>query len=101
MTIAELKLAVAKHYRIRMDELEGTSRLRYIARPRQVVMYFSRLSGYSLPRIAHAMNRDHTTIICAVRRMEKLIAENDEFGRGVVMLKLAIIPEAKLTGEMK
>ena len=35
---------------------------------RQLVMFVARRTGLSYPKIGHAMNRDHTTIIAGVKR---------------------------------
>ena len=99
MTIAELKKAVASHYKIRVSDIEGRSRERVYSYPRMVVIFFARLCGYSYGAIRRAMNRDNSTINSAVHRIESLIIENGEFGAGVVKLKYQIIPVANLQGE--
>lgn len=64
---------VAIAFGISEKDLLGTSRLRTFLRPRQVAMYLAReLTGLSLPRIAAAFGRDHTTVLHAYR---KIIAE--------------------------
>lgn len=52
-------------------QLLGASRLRPVLIPRQVAMYLAReLTGLSLPRIAAAFGRDHTTVLHACRKIE-------------------------------
>ena len=100
MTIAQLKRAVAAHYNISIEDLMGPSRKPIYALPRMVVYYFAALCRYKLSSIGRSMNRDPTSILNGVRRIESLIIENGSFGAGVVKLKYKIIPEANLQGEM-
>lgn len=61
---------VAAAFGISEQELLGTSRLRTFLRPRQAAMYLAReLTGWSLPRIAAAFGRDHTTVLHACRKI--------------------------------
>lgn len=62
---------VATAFGVSEKELLGPSRLRTVLIPRQVAMYLAReLTGLSLPRIAAAFGRDHTTVLHACRKVE-------------------------------
>ena len=77
ISIDEIQTQVAEHYRIRKAEMTSARRAREVARPRQVAMYLSKqLTPKSLPDIGRRFGgRDHTTVIHAVRQIEKLRAE--------------------------
>ncbi len=78
VTIEEIKRAVSNHFNLRMSDLTSARRSRMVARPRQVAMYLCKmLTQKSLPEIGRGFgNRDHTTVIHAVKVIEKL-KEND------------------------
>jgi chromosomal replication initiator protein len=74
VTIDEIQRTVAEHFRIRQSEMTSARRAREVARPRQVAMYLAKLlTQRSLPEIGRRFGgRDHTTVIHAVRQIEKL-----------------------------
>src|SRR5262249_4641242 len=62
---------VAATFGVTEKELLGPSRLRRVMVPRQVAMYLAReVCRLSLPRIGSAFERDHTTVLHAVRKVE-------------------------------
>ena len=63
-------------------------RAREVARPRQIAMYLAKqLTPRSLPEIGRRFGgRDHTTVIHAVRQIEKLRASDSEIDHDVVAL---------------
>lgn len=72
-SIATIKQAVARRYKVRVADLEGHSRLPRYTRPRQLAMALCcrKLSrnGYSLNMIArHFGQRHHTTVLHAARK---------------------------------
>ena len=74
ITIEDIQNQVAAYYQIRKSELLSGRRTRQIARPRQVAMYLCKqLTTRSLPEIGRKFgNRDHTTVMHAVKRIEEL-----------------------------
>jgi len=73
-SVAEIKEAVARRYKVKVSDLEGKSRKKAYAIPRQVAMALSyrklRRFGYSLPLIGkHFGDRDHTTVLFAYRKI--------------------------------
>ena len=73
-SVQEIKVAVARRYKITVSDLEGDSRKQAFAHPRQIAMAlaYRRLKrfGYSLPVIGkHFGDRDHTTVLYAYRKM--------------------------------
>ena len=80
ITIEEIQRKVAEYYNIRMAELVSKRRDRPVARPRQIAMFLSKeLTTKSLPDIGRAFNRDHTTVIHAVKTIEDLRAKDPAF----------------------
>lgn len=72
--IAEIQASVARYFRVTAVEMISERRAVAIARPRQIAMYLAkRLTTRSLPEIGRKFgNRDHSTVIHAVRRIEEL-----------------------------
>lgn len=70
--ISDVKTEVALFYVVGEAELEGRDRDARIVRIRNVAMYLARkLTGRSLAQIARAFgNRDHTTVLNGIRRIE-------------------------------
>ena len=88
ISIDEIQTQVAEHYRIRKAEMTSARRARDVARPRQVAMYLSKqLTPKSLPDIGRRFGgRDHTTVIHAVKQIEKLRACDPEIDAAVRLL---------------
>ncbi|OGT91914.1 MAG: chromosomal replication initiation protein DnaA [Gammaproteobacteria bacterium RIFOXYD12_FULL_61_37] len=74
VTIENIQKTVAEYFKIRISDLNGSSRSRNLARPRQVAMCLSKeLTNHSLPEIGRAFGgRDHTTVLYAVRKISEL-----------------------------
>ena len=88
ISIDEIQTRVSDHYRIRKAEMTSARRAREVARPRQVAMYLSKqLTPRSLPEIGRRFGgRDHTTVIHAVRQIEKLRALDPELDSDIRLL---------------
>lgn len=92
LLMRRIKREVASFYCIPLMEMTSARRAREVARPRQVAMYLSkRLTKSSLPEIGRRFgNRDHTTVIHAVRTVEELCAEDAEFAEDIEDLTAAL-----------
>ena len=88
ISVDEIQTQVAEHYRIRKAEMTSARRAREVARPRQVAMYLSKqLTPKSLPDIGRRFGgRDHTTVIHAVKQIEKLRAADPEIDAAIRLL---------------
>jgi chromosomal replication initiator protein len=88
ISIDEIQTQVAEHYRIRKAEMTSARRAREVARPRQVAMYLSKqLTPKSLPDIGRRFGgRDHTTVIHAVKQIERLRACDAELDADIRLL---------------
>jgi chromosomal replication initiator protein len=80
VTIDEIQKAVIDHYGLRLADMGSARRARAVARPRQVAMFLCKqLTPRSLPEIGRKFGgRDHTTVMHAVRTIEKLAAEDGQ-----------------------
>jgi chromosomal replication initiator protein len=79
----QVQEAVAARLEISVDDLLSPNRTARIARARQLAMYLTReLTDLSLPAIAEAFNRrDHTTVLHAIRRVERSALEDASVSR--------------------
>ncbi|RVT97381.1 chromosomal replication initiator protein DnaA [Rhodovarius crocodyli] len=89
ITIDDIQRKVAEHYAIRMTDMFSARRARAVARPRQVAMYLAKqLTSRSLPEIGRRFgNRDHTTVMHAVSRIQQLMAEDRVLAEDVTLLR--------------
>src|SRR3990172_6761943 len=78
LTIDDIQKAVAGFYNIKVSDLKSQRKLKTIAIPRQVAMYLCRtLAKDSYPQIGRDFgNKDHSTVMYAVKKMEKEIVTN-------------------------
>ena len=89
VTIEEIQRKVAEHWNIRLTDMSSARRSTVVARPRQVAMFLSKqLTSRSLPEIGRKFgNRDHTTVIYAVRRVMELMEQDPAFAEDVELLR--------------
>ncbi len=87
--IDDILKAVSKHYGVNRQDLLSKRRTRSIVRPRQIGMFLSKqLTTRSLPEIGRRFGgRDHTTVIHAVRVVQKLISDDPNLREEVELLK--------------
>ncbi|MFE6736993.1 chromosomal replication initiator protein DnaA [Microbacterium sp. NPDC057650] len=67
----------AQYFKLTVDDLYGSSRSQQIATARQIAMYLCReRTNLSLPKIGQLFgNRDHTTVMYAVKKISELMKE--------------------------
>ena len=89
ISIDEIQKKVAEHYGIRLSDMSSARRARQVARPRQVAMYLAKqLTSRSLPDIGKRFgNRDHTTVMHAVSRVNELMERDGAFAEDVELLR--------------
>ena len=88
VNIEEIQKKVSQHFNVKMSDMSSSRRSRTVARPRQIAMYLSKnLTSRSLPEIGRRFgNRDHTTVIHAVKKVEELRNKDDSFDEDVQLL---------------
>ncbi len=79
ISIEEIQKRVAHHYGIKIAEIKSSKRMKALVLPRQIAMYLSRqLTSFSYPEIGDRFGgKDHSTIIHAIKKIEK--AMEDDF----------------------
>ena len=95
ISIDKIQTVTSNFFSISLDDMLSPRRSRPLARPRQIAMYFAKkLTSRSLPEIGRKFaNRDHTTVIHAVKTIEKLLQNNDEIKKNVEELKSLILSD--------
>ena len=88
VTVEEIQKKVAEHYNIRVSDMSSSRRLRSVARPRQVAMYLCKqLTPRSLAEIGRKFGgKDHTTVMHAVKKVEELAKDDQEFNDDIRLL---------------
>ena len=88
VNIEQIQKKVSEHFNVKMSDMSSARRSRTVARPRQVAMYLSKnLTSRSLPEIGRRFgNRDHTTVIHAVKKVEELRNKDVSFDEDVELL---------------
>ncbi len=81
--------AVARYYGVPVEQLRGKQRDKQIVLPRQIAMYLMREETEApLLRIGEALGgRDHSTVLHGCEKIEREMAENDDFRRDVGALR--------------
>ena len=92
ITIEEIQKKVAEHFNIRLTDMHSPRRSRSVARPRQIAMYLAKsITSRSLPEIGRKFGgRDHTTVMHAVKKVEELKHQDNNFNDDIELLKRLI-----------
>lgn len=77
ITAGLIMAQTASYFGISMADLKAPTRTRTLTQPRHIAMYLCReMTDLSLPKIAELFDRrDHTTVINALRKIDKLMTE--------------------------
>lgn len=92
ITIDEIQRHVAGRYEVTVEDIRSARRSHNIVLPRHIAMYLARLlTTRSMPEIGRQFgNRDHTTVLHGVRRMEERRATDPEFASEIEQLRSAL-----------
>lgn len=86
---------VARFYKLNVDDLRGERRLKPVAHARQVAMYLVRtLTTSSLPEIGKKFNKDHSTVLASVRKIEQLKGADAQLQLDLGELTKKLVPPA-------
>ena len=93
LTVDRIQRAVASFYNVKVKDLTGPRRHRAIAHPRHVAMYLSRQhTNFSFPDIGRFFgDRDHSTVMNAVSKIESLIETSDSFKTELRSLEKTVV----------
>ena len=85
LNIEKIQTVVSSFFKISMQEMLSPRRSRSLVRPRQIAMYLSKkYTSKSLPDIGRKFsNRDHTTVIHAVKTVEQLMQKDEEMRKNI------------------
>lgn len=87
VSIDNIQKTVASYYGIKVSDLKSKSRKASIARPRQIAMSLAKqLTSLSLPDIGEAFERDHTTVIHAIKKIDEMKASDPKIREDVANL---------------
>lgn len=88
ITVDEIQKTVAEHFTLKQADLLSERRTRSVARPRQIAMYLCKQhTTRSYPDIGRRFGgRDHTTVLHGVRKIEELMAQDEQIARDVEAL---------------
>jgi len=78
LTIEAVQREVAAYFDVKLHDLKGPKRHRAVAHPRMIAMFLARkLTNMSYPEIGSRFGgKDHSTVISAVRKIERLCGED-------------------------
>ena len=94
ISIDLIQKKVAAYYNIRQSDIVGKKRVKQIVFPRQIAMYLAReLTESSLPKIGKEFGgKDHTTVLHAIDKIEKQLAEDDNLQDDIRNLRMELQP---------
>jgi chromosomal replication initiator protein len=87
--VEDILRIVSRHFAVSKADILSDRRHRSVVRPRQVGMYLAKqLTSRSLPEIGRRFgNRDHTTVLHAIRKIDKEIGDNPHLKEEIEELK--------------
>jgi chromosomal replication initiator protein len=87
--VEDILRIVSRHYAVSKQDILSQRRHRSVVRPRQVGMYLAKhLTSRSLPEIGRRFgDRDHTTVLHAIRKIDKEIDDNPRLRDEIEELK--------------
>ena len=89
ITVDKIQNVVSNYFNIPLSDMLSQRRSRPLARPRQLAMYLAKkMTTRSLPEIGRRFaNRDHTTVIHAVKTITRLSEQDDEMKKNINQIK--------------
>ena len=93
VTVDKIQNAVSNFFSISLNDMLSQRRSRPLARPRQIAMFLAKkLTTRSLPEIGRRFaNRDHTTVIHAVKTITKLSEKDEEMKKNLIQLRSLLL----------
>ena len=93
VTVDKIQNVVSNYFNIALSEMLSQRRSRPLARPRQIAMFLAKkLTTRSLPEIGRRFaNRDHTTVIHAVKTITRLSEQDDEMKKNINQIKSLLL----------
>ncbi len=95
ITVDKIQNTVSNYFNISLNDMLSQRRSRPLARPRQIAMYLAKkMTTRSLPEIGRRFaNRDHTTVIHAVKTITRLSEQDDEMKKNINQIKNLLLEQ--------
>ncbi len=95
ITVDKIQNIVSNYFNIALSDMLSQRRSRPLARPRQIAMYLAKkMTSRSLPEIGRRFaNRDHTTVIHAVKTITRLSDQDDEMKKNINQIKSLLLEQ--------
>ena len=95
ITVDKIQNTVSNFFNIELSDMLSQRRSRPLARPRQVAMYLAKkMTTRSLPEIGRRFaNRDHTTVIHAVKTITRISEKDIEMKKNIDQIKSLLLEE--------
>ena len=95
ITVDKIQNVVSNFFNIALSEMLSQRRSRPLARPRQIAMYLAKkMTTRSLPEIGRRFaNRDHTTVIHAVKTITRLSERDEEMKKNISQIKSLLLEQ--------
>ena len=93
ITVDKIQNVVSNYFNIPLSDMLSQRRSRPLARPRQIAMFLAKkMTTRSLPEIGRRFaNRDHTTVIHAVKTINRLSDQDDEMKKNINQIKSLLL----------
>ncbi len=93
VTVDKIQNTVSGYFNITLNDMLSQRRSRPLARPRQIAMFLAKkLTTRSLPEIGRRFaNRDHTTVIHAVKTITKLSEKDEEMKKNLIQIRSLLL----------
>ena len=93
ITVDKIQNVVSNYFNIPLSDMLSQRRSRPLARPRQIAMFLAKkMTTRSLPEIGRRFaNRDHTTVIHAVKTITRLSDQDDEMKKNINQIKSLLL----------
>ena len=93
INVESIQNIVAVYFNLNIQEMLSPRRSRSLARPRQIAMYLAKkYTTNSLPEIGRKFsNRDHTTVIHAVKKIDELVKNDNEIKNSITEIKKKLV----------
>ena len=95
ITVDKIQNVVSNYFNIALTDMLSQRRSRPLARPRQIAMYLAKkMTSRSLPEIGRRFaNRDHTTVIHAVKTINRLAEQDEEMKKNIIQIKNLLLEQ--------
>tara|TARA_E500000178_G_C16695441_1_gene605711 strand:+ start:71 stop:676 length:606 start_codon:yes stop_codon:yes gene_type:complete len=95
ITVDKIQNVVSNFFNIALSDMLSQRRSRPLARPRQIAMYLAKkMTSRSLPEIGRRFaNRDHTTVIHAVKTITRLSEQDEEMKKNINQIKNLLLEQ--------